>query len=184
MLNVHKSRLSTNDFESTNVYRSHTIFEHIDMNACVDVSGALKIIRAKFGSDFNIVGDDSSYFEFELSVKSLFDDKFRNEKFWLDFTRLNYGGYRYWLKCLRCKSRRTKLYITSIDVACRECLGLVYTTKSGHKDSALVRLYKYGRAMEIQSKKKKMTYKGLPTRHGRRFKSYYQDLSNLAEQFS
>lgn len=184
MLSVNKSQLSTNVFDFPKTYKSHTVLDHADMHAFVDVKGALEIIKGEYGNDIDIVGDDSSYFEFKLSVKSLFDDNFRNEKFWLDFTPLNYGGYRYWLLCLHCKARRTKLYITTDRVACMNCLGLIYATKSGGKKSKLVLMYKFSKVVNIINENKKMTYRGKPTRHARRLKRYYQDVPTLAEHYS
>lgn len=183
--NVGKGQLSTNDFEiEPKKYSSHSVFDRTDMHAYLDVATALRSIRKHHGQDIDIVGDDSRYFEFYLMVNSSYDTKKRSEKFWLDFTPLHYGGWRYWLKCLECRHRKTKLYITNDRVACMKCLGLIYTTKTGSKESSHVRLYKQMKAIDMLKQRRRKSYAGKPTRHARRLQRYYQDLSDLAESLA
>lgn len=181
---MHKVQLSTNDFEiKRKNYVSHTIFDTVDMHAYVDVGTAVRSLRKHLGDDVDFVGDNSSYYEFHLIVTPNLSNQSRSEKFWLDFTPLHYGGWRYWLKCLECKHRRTKLYVTQDRVACMYCLGLIYTSKTGSKNKPLVRVNNYKKAIAMLSENRRMTYAGEKTRFGRRFSRYYQDLSDLAESF-
>lgn len=43
--------------------------------------------------------------------------------------KLHFGGYRRWLVCPTCESRREALYIDKRLMACRACLGLRYTSQ-------------------------------------------------------
>jgi hypothetical protein len=57
----------------------------------------------------------------------------RNETIRLRFeaTRQPFGGWRWWLVCPGCGSRRAKLYLREwARVSCRACLGLHYTSQS------------------------------------------------------
>lgn len=175
---------SPNDFEiKQKKYLSHSVFDTVDMHAYVDVATALRSIRKYEGEDVDLVGDDSSYYEFYLMVTPNLSNQKRKEKFWLDWTPLNYGGWRYWLKCLECRHRRTKLYVTNDRVACMNCLGLIYTSKTGPKSKLLVRLNNQRKAIGMLQQRRRMTYAGKPTRYGRYFSRHYQDLSDLAESF-
>lgn len=181
---MYKGKFSPNDFEiKQKKYLSRSVFDTVDMHAYVDVKTAVRSIRKYKGEGVDFVGDNSSYYEFYLMVTPNLSNQTRKEKFWLDFTPLNYGGWRYWLKCLECKHRRTKLYVTQDRVACMDCLGLIYTSKTGSKNKPLVRLNNYKKAIEMLSENRRMTYAGEKTRFGRRFSRYYQDLSDLAESF-
>lgn len=186
--NVSNCVFSPNDFDFSafsgtlqRTYRMHSIFDRVEMQAHIDVSTALQVIYEQYGADVDIVKDNSAYFDFYLCVKGTFDSEPREELFWLDFTPLHFGGWRYWLKCLRCKHRCTKLYITSDEVACRQCLGLVYTSQSAAKDSIAVMLHNYQLGMQLIAKRPRMNYGGKPTRHGRRFSRYMQDSKGLTE---
>jgi len=182
--NVHKVLLSTNDFEiKPKKYVSHSVFDRVDMHSYVDVNSALKSIRKYHGDDTDLAGDNSSYFEFSLMVCSSSNENKRNEKFWLDFTPLHYGGWRYWLKCLECRHRKTKLYVTRNRVACMDCLGLIYTSRTGSRDSPSIRILKHIKAMNMLREKRRMIYAGKTTRYGRRFQRYYQDLNDLTDVF-
>lgn len=173
-------QLSPNDFEIPRTrYKSHTVFDQTIMHAYLDVKGALDSIRKQYGRETDIVGDSSKYFEFNHMVTPNLSKESRSEKFWLDFTPLHYGGWRYWLKCLECRHRKTKLYITNDRVACMDCLGLVYVTKTGSKDSTSIRLYKYRKAIELLQARRKMNYAGKPTRFGRQFHRYYDNLEDI-----
>lgn len=173
-------QLSPDLFEITQrKYKSHTVFDQVNMHSYVDVATALKVVRNQFGGNVDIIGDNSKYFEFFHQVTSNLSNKSRSEKFWLDFTPQHLGGWRYWLKCLECRSNKTKLYITKDRVACMNCLGLIYATKRGSKDSALVRLYKNQKSIELLGRRRRMTYAGKPTRLGRQFQRYYDDLVDL-----
>jgi hypothetical protein len=175
---------SPNDFEiKQKKYISHSVFDTADMHAYVDVTTALRSIRKYKGRHVDFVGDDSSYYEFYLMVTPNLSNQKRKEKFWLDWTPLNYGGWRYWLKCLECRHRRTKLYVTNDRVACMYCLGLIYTSKTGPKNKPLIRMSNHRKAIEILQQRHRMTYAGKPTRYGRYFSRYYQDLGDLAESF-
>lgn len=181
---MHKVQLSTNDFEiERKKYVSHSVFGTVDMHAYVDVRTAVRSLRKHLGNEVDFVGDNSSYYEFHLMVTPNLSNQTRSEKFWLDFTPLHYGGWRYWLKCLECKHRRTKLYVTQDRVACMNCLGLIYTSKTRPKSKSLIRMNNYRKAMDILQQRYRMTYAGKPTRHSRRFSRYYQDLSDLAQSF-
>lgn len=176
---------SPNDFElPLKKYTSRSVFDTVDMHAYVDVNTALRSVRKHYGDDIDIVGDNSRYFEFYLMVSSAYDTQKRSEKFWFDFTPLHYGGWRYWLKCLKCRQRKTKLYITHDRVACMDCLGLVYTSRTGSKKSPHVRLSRYMKAIDMLQQRRRMSYAGKPTRYGRQFQRYYQDLSDLADVFA
>lgn len=179
---MHKVQVSPIDFEKTQVrkYRSHNVFDRTDMHAYIDINTALKSVRKRFGNDVDIVGDGSRYFELNLMVGAARESSLRNEKFWLDYSPLHFGGWRYWLKCLECRHRRTKLYITSDRVACMECLGLVYASRTGPKGATHIRLYRYLKSIDLLQQKRRMTYAGKLTRYGRQFQRYYQDLSDLA----
>jgi hypothetical protein len=171
---------SPNDFEITRrKYKSHTVFDQTDMHAYVEVGTAVRSIRNHKGKNIDFVGDNSSYYEFYLIVKPNMSNSTRQEKFWLDFTPLHFGGWRYWLKCLECRRRKTKLYVEKDRVACMDCLGLIYPTKTGSKDSALVRLYKHRKAIELLQTRRQMMYAGKPTRIGRQFQRYYDNLEGL-----
>lgn len=180
---------SPNDFDFSafpsetrrTTYKKHSLFDHIEMQAYIDVETALKAIYKQYGTDVDIVKDNSAYFDFHLWVKGVFDSEPREELFWLDFTPLHFGGWRYWLKCLRCRHRCTKLYITSYEVACRQCLGLVYTSRSAAKDSITIKLYNYQLAMQLLEKRPRMNYGNKPTRYGRRFGRYMQGSKGLCE---
>lgn len=175
-----KVQYSPNDFEKVQgKYKSHTVFDQTDMHAYVDVSVALRSIRKHKGEDVDLVGDNSSYYEFYLIVRPNMSNDSRKEKFWLDFTPLYYGGWRYWLKCLECRHRRTKLYVVKDRVACMNCLGLVYPTRMGSKESARVRLYRHRKAIELLRTRRQMSYAGKPTRIGRQVNRYYDDLEGL-----
>lgn len=160
-------------------YRSHTVFDQTNMHSYLDVATALKVIRHQLGGDVDIVGDNSKYFEFFHQVTPNLGEQSRSERFWLDFTPQHLGGWRYWLKCLECRRNKTKLYITKDRVACMNCLGLIYPTKRGSKDSALVRLYKNQKSIELLRNRRRMTYAGKLTRFGRQFRRYYDDLDGL-----
>lgn len=56
-------------------------------------------------------------------------------------TPLYYGGYRRWLICGQCLSRRVALYIHDSKLACRTCLGLRYGSQhEGARDRAFRRV--------------------------------------------
>lgn len=172
--------LSPNGFEiSPKKYKSHTVFDQTDMHAYVDVATAVRSIRRHKGQDIDLVGDNSSYYEFYLMVTPNLSSDTRKEKFWLDFTPLYFGGWRYWLKCLECRHRRTKLYVVKDRVACMNCLGLVYPTKTGAKDSPRVRIYRHKKAIELLHTRKQMSYAGKPTRIARQVNRYFDDLQGL-----
>ena len=179
-LKVDKVCNSPNDFELIErKYLKHSLFDQTDMHAYIDISRAIAYLRMEFGDDLDIVGDESKYFEFFLAVQPNLSSELRTEKFWIDFTPLNLGGWHYWLKCLECKSRKTKLYVTQNRVACMDCLGLIYVTKRGTASSARVRLYKHIKSMDLLRSGRQMTYAGKPTRFGRQFNRYYDDLKGL-----
>jgi hypothetical protein len=47
----------------------------------------------------------------------------------IERTRMHFGNTRPWLICYKCNRRRTKLYVTGIDVACRQCADLQYASQ-------------------------------------------------------
>jgi hypothetical protein len=64
----------------------------------------------------------------------------RLEKYWLDKnkppviilierTRLHLGGERPWFLCYKCGRTVGKLYVTSIDIACRHCCDLGFASQ-------------------------------------------------------
>lgn len=173
---------SPNDFEiKQRKYTSHNIFDTVDMYAYIDVATAVRSIRRAKGENVDLVGDNSSFYKFYLMVTPSLSEETRKEKFWIDFTPLNYGGWRYWLKCLKCRRRCTKLYVTDDQVACMQCLGLIYTSKIGSKNSPLVRVNKQNKAIAMLQERRRMWYAGKPTRHNRRFSRYFQNLNDLVE---
>ncbi len=181
---MRKGQFSPNDFEiKRKKYLSHSVFDTVDMHAYVDIKTAVRSIHRYKGDDVDFVGDDSSYYEFYLMVTPNISNDKRKERFLLDWTPLNYGGWRYWLKCLECRHRRTKLYVTNDRVACMNCIGLIYTSRTGPKNKPLVRMNNHRRATEMLKSRRRMNYAGKPTRFGRRFNRYYQDLSDLADAF-
>ena len=47
----------------------------------------------------------------------------------IDQHKLHFGGYRRWLVCPTCESRREALYVDGLSVACRVCLNLRYASQ-------------------------------------------------------
>jgi hypothetical protein len=62
-------------------------------------------------------------------------------------TRLHSGGLRPWFICPRCRRRCARLYLTSIDVACRICSDLWFTSQRKHRPTRLRLKAKAIRAM-------------------------------------
>jgi hypothetical protein len=48
-------------------------------------------------------------------------------------TRLHFGGYRRWMCCPECDSRRQTLYVDGKRLACRCCIGLRYESQHENK---------------------------------------------------
>ena len=77
------------------------------------------------------------YFPFRNKLKTYPDRieiNFRNydkppQIILIAWTRLHLGGERPWFLCHRCGCRCAKLYLSTIDVACRICAGLQFTSQ-------------------------------------------------------
>jgi hypothetical protein len=52
-------------------------------------------------------------------------------------TRMHFGNTRPWLICSKCNRRRAKLYVNSIDVACRQCADLQYASQRQRRKTRL-----------------------------------------------
>lgn len=67
----------------------------------------------------------------ELDLKKLQGEINRRTVF-LDKTRCNYGGYRYWFLCPGCEKRAKILYFRE-EFQCRKCAGLTYASQQHTK---------------------------------------------------
>jgi hypothetical protein len=55
----------------------------------------------------------------------------------LEWTRLHLGGERPWFVCYKCCRRCAILYTNTIDVACRKCAGLQFTSQRQRRKTRL-----------------------------------------------
>jgi hypothetical protein len=55
----------------------------------------------------------------------------------LDRTKLNYGGTRPWFLCYKCGRRCARLYVSTIDVACRKCADLQFKSQRERRKARL-----------------------------------------------
>ena len=94
---------------------------------------------------FNYVGwtnyytwDDSEYIEYGIETDRLIVTS-SDQILFLDKTRCNYGGHRYWFKCPQCNERSGVLYNKNSKFLCRRCHKLPYSCQREHKVDRLVR---------------------------------------------
>jgi len=100
----------------------------------------------------------------------------------LERTKLNYGGARPWFLCYKCGRRCARLYATSIDVACRKCADLQFTSQRQRRRARLQtkaenirnRLWTEGEKLIRPFRMRRTTYQKIPqsiaphrTRHPR-----------------
>jgi hypothetical protein len=72
----------------------------------------------------------------------------------IERTGLHLGGARPWFVCYKCSRRRTKLYVNSIDVACRQCWDLQYASQRQRRKTRLkTRLEKVRGRLWIEGEK-------------------------------
>jgi hypothetical protein len=55
----------------------------------------------------------------------------------IERTRMHFGNTRPWLICYKCNRRCAKLYVSSIDVACRKCADLQYASQRQRRKARL-----------------------------------------------
>jgi hypothetical protein len=55
----------------------------------------------------------------------------------IERTRMHFGNTRPWFICYKCNRRRAQLYVTSIDVACRQCADLQYASQRQRRNTRL-----------------------------------------------
>ncbi len=65
-----------------------------------------------------------------------------NQTIFLDKTRCNYGGFRYWFKCPKCNKRSGVLYSKHNNFFCRKCHKLPYPSQREHEVYQLMRKMK------------------------------------------
>ena len=92
---------------------------------------------------FNYVGwtnyytwDDGEYIEYRIEPDRLIVTS-SDQILFLDKTRCNYGGHRYWFKCPQCNERSGVLYNKNSKFLCRQCHKLPY---SSQRESDVYRL--------------------------------------------
>jgi hypothetical protein len=55
----------------------------------------------------------------------------------IERTRMHFGNSRPWFICYKCNCRCAKLYVNSIDVACRQCADLQYASQRQRRKARL-----------------------------------------------
>jgi len=55
----------------------------------------------------------------------------------IERTRMHFGNTRPWLTCYKCSRRCAKLYVSSIDVACRQCAEMQYRSQRQRRRARL-----------------------------------------------
>jgi len=94
---------------------------------------------------FNYVGwtnyynwDNGEHIEYEIETDRLIVTG-SNQTLFLDKTRCNYGGFRYWFKCPRCSKRSEVLYEQYDEFLCRQCHKLPYSCQRESEAYRLIR---------------------------------------------
>ena len=94
-------------------------------------------------------------------------------------TKCNYGGYREWLECPRCKKRAGVLYLHEDDFACRKCLDLRYWSQKMNYRTLMPTVRNMVRLNEMSLKDKinYQHYKNKQTRRSKRYEKLRESVS-------
>lgn len=98
----------------------------------------------------------------------------------LEYTECHFGGYRPWVRCPECGTRRRKLYLppTGFTFNCRECHGLGYTSSRTSGDDVKQAELRYRRAFAKADAKDRRPHPNGEPYHPERPKGMHTDTFN------
>ncbi len=133
----------------------------------------------------NVV-DPNSYIQFKYSLTDNQAENSRNfdYKVQLISTPCKFGGKRFWYICplikndIPCRKRVGVLYMNGDYFGCRECCELTYKSRNRSRDnefSYFSEVFDVGDELEkINNKRHNLTYKGKPTKTGKKMEKLYK----------
>lgn len=113
------------------------------------------------------VQDDGHYAPYAVPMEDMKTGTTRQVNVLLDFSKLHFGGTRYWLVCGHCRRRFINLYWASNTLACRLCIGLDYGSRIYASNPLAMAYVRRKKAMKLFTTRR-LSYDGKPTRAGRR----------------
>lgn len=133
----------------------------IEERPALNIAFVVKYLR-KSTNNTALVQDDGYYASYDVPMPEL-----GSVNILMDFSKLHFGGTRYWLVCRHCHKRVANLYPASGTLACRHCLGLEYGSRLYKHNAICYDFIRHKKAAMIMSSRR-MTYSGKPTRSARR----------------
>ena len=140
-------------------------FNLIEERAALNIKPVVQYLR-KTTNNTVLVKDDGYYASYAVPMTDK-SGQSQQVNVLLDFSRLHFGGTRYWLVCEHCHKKVVNLYVASNTLACRHCLGLDYASRIYARSPLLMSHVRYKKAAELFATRR-LNYAGKPTRAGRR----------------
>lgn len=141
-------------------------FNQIEERTALNIRSVVRYLR-QTTNNTALVQDDGYYASYAVPMIDKDTGLTKQVKVLLDFTKLHFGGTRYWLVCGHCHRRVANLYAASSTLACRHCLGLEYASRTYANNPLCMRLVRYKKAANLFATRR-LSYAGKPTRAGRR----------------
>lgn len=138
----------------------------IEEQVALNIRFVVRYLR-KTTNNSVLVEDDGYYASYEVPMTDKNTGLTRQVKVLLDFSKLHFGGTRYWLVCEHCRKRVINLYVASGTLACRHCLGLEYGSRIYANNPLLMSHIRYKKAAKLFATRR-LSYAGKSTRAGRR----------------
>lgn len=142
------------------------LFNQIEERTALNIKSVVRYLRQ---TTYNtvLVQDDGYYASYAVPMTDIRTGTNRQVNILMDFSRLHFGGTRYWLVCEHCKRRVANLYVAGNSLACRHCLGLEYGSRIYASNPLCMTHIRYKKAAELFTTRR-LSYAGKPTRAGRR----------------
>lgn len=138
----------------------------IEEQAALNIKSVVRYLRQTTNNTV-LVQDDGYYAPYVVPMADTRTGTTRQMNVLLDFSKLHFGGTRYWLVCEHCRRRFTNLYWKSDKLACRLCLGLDYGSRIYVSNPLCMAYIRRKKAAELLDNRR-LVYAGKPTRAGRR----------------
>lgn len=141
-------------------------FNQIEERTALNIKSVVRYLRQTTNNTV-LVEDDGYFASYAVPMTDKDTGLTRQVNVLLDFSKLHFGGTRYYLVCEYCHKRVVNLYVASNTLACRHCLGLEYGSRIYANNPLCMRMIRYKKAAKLLATRR-LSYAGKPTRAGRR----------------
>ena len=145
---------------------SKPLLNQIERWPSLNIKFVVKYLRQTTNNTI-LVEDDGYYASYTVPMVDKENGLNRQVNVLLDFSKLHFGGIRYWLVCEHCHKRVANLYPAAGNLACRHCIGLEYASRTYANKALFMPLIRYEKAAKLLATRR-LVYAGKPTRAGRR----------------